>query len=269
MTCKICSSPSEKIFEKIILQKYNSGYYKCTSCSFVQTDEPIWLKEAYESAITSLDLGLLARNNYLVTEISQIINCCFADLNTMLDYAGGYGVFVRLMRDLGYEFYRQDDYCDNLFAKHFDIEDVKIRKFDLATAFEVLEHFNDPLNEIKKVFDYSDNVIFSTELVPDTNLEIENWVYIAQETGQHIAFYSTKTMLLIAEKFDKDYYCRNGNIHVFTSRKFTPLQIDFAFNGVTKLKRFFGLVKNRLRYKNHRESFSYKDYLHLKSILNG
>ena len=58
MTCKICNNPSEKIFDKIILQKYHSNYYQCKNCSFVQTDEPIWLEEAYSNAITTLDIGL-------------------------------------------------------------------------------------------------------------------------------------------------------------------------------------------------------------------
>jgi hypothetical protein len=92
---------------------------------YVQTENPYWLEEAYNSAITSLDIGLLKRNNYLVKEISPIIDCCFPEASTMLDFAGGYGAFVRLMRDEGYNFYRQDVYCDNLFTKHFDITDSK------------------------------------------------------------------------------------------------------------------------------------------------
>ena len=80
MDCKICNNPTEKIFEKTILQKYRSAYYKCSSCAFVQTDNPIWLSEAYESAITSLDIGLLSRNIYLQNEVSAIIDSVFPNL---------------------------------------------------------------------------------------------------------------------------------------------------------------------------------------------
>src|SRR5262245_33277870 len=138
MKCKICNSPSEEIFRKIVLQKYDVGYYKCTECSFVQTQEVTWLEEAYQSAITSLDIGLLSRNIHLKEVISKIIDCCFPEAKTMLDYAGGYGTFTRLMRDKGYNFYNQDDYCENIFAKHFDIKDANQKKFDLVTGFEVL-----------------------------------------------------------------------------------------------------------------------------------
>ena len=72
MNCKICDAHCEKIFEKIILQKYPSSYYQCTNCNFIQTDEPIWLKEAYTNAITSLDIGLATRNITLRDEIKKL-----------------------------------------------------------------------------------------------------------------------------------------------------------------------------------------------------
>lgn len=269
MKCKICNSDSNKIFEKTVLLKYNVNYYKCTNCSFVQTDEPFWFNEAYNSAITSLDIGILIRNNYLTTEISKIIDSCFVDAKKMLDFAGGYGIFVRLMRDKGYDFYRQDLYCENLFAKHFDINDINDKHFDLVTGFEILEHLKNPLEEIEEIFKYSENAIFSTELIPESSDEIENWWYISQETGQHIAFYSPKAMQIIAEKFGKNYYCKNKNIHIFTTKKFDLDQIDYAFNDISINKFFFGLIKKRVKkYIILRESFQYRDYLFLKKILN-
>ena len=55
-------------------------------------------------------------------------------------------MFVRIMRDKGFNFYRQDIHCQNLFAKHFDISNIKItEKFDLLTAIEVFEHLEDPM----------------------------------------------------------------------------------------------------------------------------
>ncbi|WP_309608866.1 class I SAM-dependent methyltransferase [Flavobacterium sp.] len=267
--CKICNSISEKIFEKIVLQKYNSSYYRCSQCSFVQTDEPIWLKEAYNQAITSLDIGLPKRNFYFSNEIKKIIDSCFPESKNFLDYAGGYGLFVRLMRDLGFDFYRQDDYCENLFANHFDINDINTKKFDVVTAFEVFEHFNNPLEEIEKIFNYSDNVIFSTEISPENNQEIENWWYITQETGQHIAFYSKKAMEIIAEKFNKNYYSKNGSLHLLTSKKLNTEQIDFAFNDITIYeKKYFWSKRQHLNFTVSRESLLDKDFQYVKNILN-
>ncbi|WP_395059847.1 class I SAM-dependent methyltransferase [Flavobacterium sp.] len=269
MKCKICEHNSNIIFKKIVLLKYNVNYYKCDNCSFVQTDEPFWFEEAYNTAITSLDIGILIRNNYLTTEISKIIDCCFGEAKRMLDFAGGYGIFVRLMRDKGFDFFRQDIYCENLFAKHFDISDINDTHFDLVTGFEILEHLQNPLKEIEEIFKYSENAIFSTELIPESNDEIENWWYISQETGQHIAFYSPKAMQLIAEKFGKNYYCKNKHIHIFTTKNLDTDQIDYALNDISIKRHFFGLIKKRVKkYRKFRESYQYNDYLFLKKILN-
>jgi 2-polyprenyl-3-methyl-5-hydroxy-6-metoxy-1,4-benzoquinol methylase len=266
MNCKICNSSTTKLFEKTILNKYNTGYYKCDSCGFIQTDEPIWIKEAYSNVITSTDIGLLNRNVYLVKELKKIIDSCFPEAKVMLDYAGGYGVFVRLMRDEGYNFYRQDVYCENIFAKTFDIADAKKEKFDIVTAFEVLEHFVNPIQEIEKVLAYADTAIFSTVLVPENEKELNNWWYLATETGQHVAFYTPKALLHIAKKYNRNYYCRNGNLHVFTSKKLSPEQIEYAFK-VKKEGRFSRFFKGNDKFVAKRQSLLESDYENIKKSL--
>lgn len=270
MNCKICNNKTEVIFSKIVLQKYNVNYYQCTNCNFVQTDEPFWLNEAYQSAITSLDIGLLYRNIHLQKEIPKILHCCFPEAKIMLDYAGGYGVFVRLMRDSGYDFYRQDDYCENIFAKNFDIENTKNETFDLVTAFEVFEHFNNPLSEISKIFKYSNNLILTTELIPDERTEIENWWYIAQETGQHIAFYSKKSMEMIAEKFNLNYYQLDRTLHIFTPETLTKQQLECEQVKYVLKKKYFGLKTKKVAKEINidKESLLGSDYEMIKKILN-
>ena len=66
MKCKICGENSPKIFEKKVLVKYEVSYHQCSNCQFVQTEESFWLDEAYKSAITSLDIGILLRNTFLI-----------------------------------------------------------------------------------------------------------------------------------------------------------------------------------------------------------
>ena len=194
INCKICSSSIKHIFNSKVLDKYDVGYYQCINCGFIQTDEPHWLEEAYNSAITSLDLGLISRNVEYSDKISKLILNNF-DINAkFLDYAGGYGMFTRLMRDKGFDYYHQDKFCVNLYAQNFELDDLpKKTKFEFVTAFEVFEHFNNPTEEIKKIFEHSDKIIFSTELQPDLKIEsVDDWWYFTPETGQHIAFYSKK-----------------------------------------------------------------------------
>ncbi len=131
-------------------------------------------------------------------------------------------MFVRLMRDKGYNFFRQDKYCENLFAKSFDIEDIQSGNndhYELLTAFEIFEHLEDPLEEIKKMKGYSNNILFSTELQPQKALkDPADWWYIAAETGQHIAFYTEKSLSIIAQKLGLKYYKISDNLHLFSDK---------------------------------------------------
>src|SRR5690606_10191648 len=121
-----------------------------------------------------------------------------------LDYAGGYGIFTRIMRDIGFDFYWDDPYTENLLSKGFQKQEAD--KYEALTTFESFEHFEDPLAEIAKIADISENIIFSTALVPKPLPAPTDWWYYAFEHGQHIAFYSTKTFEVIAERFNLHYY---------------------------------------------------------------
>jgi hypothetical protein len=251
---------------KSILNKYNVDYHKCKNCGFIQTDEPFWLDEAYENAITSLDLGIIYRNSHLNIEIEKLINHCFKESKVFLDYAGGYGIFTRMMRDKGFNFYHHDIHCKNLFANHFELEDSGQAFFDLVTAFEVLEHFSNPLEEIEKIFKLGANFIFTTELVPE-NFTSE-WMYIAPETGQHVSFYTEKSLKIIAEKFGYNVYSKDDFIHIFTKKDLKEDQLNFDYYMIKS--KFFGLIKKRKKTDLiiNRESLLQKDYNHVKQIIN-
>ena len=267
MYCKICSETARKIFKTKILSKYPASFYQCPRCKFIQTDTPHWLSEAYSSAIADLDVGLVSRNIHYAEKISQFINCFFNPNDRFLDYAGGYGLFVRLMRDKGFDFYRQDKYCENIFSKNFDLQDFdKIKlKFSLVTAFEFFEHCENPLQEIDILFDLSDILFFSTELQPKkvfTNSS--DWWYFSEETGQHIAFYSKDTFTYIAQEKNLFFYTNGKDNHILSKNPFrknpfkyimeqhlpidTLLQKDYAFTKKLlqkESKNFLKKEKNR------------------------
>jgi len=217
--CNICGSLSAEIFKSQVLGKYLVSYYQCERCQFIQTEKPYWLPEAYASAMTALDVGLVYRNIEFSKTIPRILEL-FSGTNddSYLDYGGGHGMFVRLMRDLGYDYYLQDLYAENLYAKYFELENYnKEKKFTCLTAFEVFEHLEHPLIELESMFGYSDTIIFSTELQPAITFKHESdWWYFVPEVGQHISFYSAKTLKALAENFKCKLYSNGHNLHILT-----------------------------------------------------
>ena len=220
INCKICNNRTDILFETKILSKHNAKYFKCISCSFIQTEEPYWLEEAYKNVITNLDIGLVSRNISYANQLPGVLRKHFNDGGKYLDYGGGYGMFVRMMRDRGFDFYRSDKYCENLFSKYFDMSDLERgTKFQLVTAFEVFEHLVNPVEEIEKMFEFSTSILFSTLVQPDNEINSpDDWWYFAPETGQHVSFYSIKSLKEISKKFNKNLYTDGSSLHLLTDK---------------------------------------------------
>ena len=98
-----------------------------------------------------------------------------------LDYGGGYGLFTRLMRDVGFDYYWSDPFTQNLFAKGFEF-DSRYGEFELITCFETFEHFTDPMRELTSMMKFSSNIFLSTELLPIPIPSPSEWYYYAPET---------------------------------------------------------------------------------------
>jgi hypothetical protein len=246
--CKVCGSDTEFKFEKLVLNKYDVKYYQCNSCMFLQTEKVYWLNEAYSSAITKQDIGLVYRNLLYAPIVSSIIKLFFNSNKKFLDYGGGYGLFVRIMRDFGFNFYRFDTYCENIFAEGFD--EVDSEKYELLTSFEVFEHLENPLQEIDKMLLKSKSILFSTELQPSN--DIEKWWYVMPETGQHISLFSFDSLKFIALKYNLNLYSNGKTLHLLTDKKIN----SFLFKLICRSK-IAKLVN--LLLKNNR-SFLMDDY---------
>jgi hypothetical protein len=119
------------------------------------------------------------------------------------------------MRDIGLDFYWDDKYTKNIFSSGFEWDETK--KIDAITSFEAFEHFISPLNEIEALLKISDTVIFSTELLPKSIPKPIDWWYYGLDHGPHVSFYSLKTFIYIADKYNLNYY-KSGLIHILTSK---------------------------------------------------
>ncbi|MEH2449611.1 MAG: glycosyltransferase [Nostoc sp.] len=220
--CKVCESNSMFFAQSILLSKYTVDYFQCPNCGFVQTEEPYWLAEAYYDAIAKSDVGLVFRNHYCSQKASQIIFNLFDHKAKFLDYGGGYGLFVSVMRELGFDFYWFDQFCNNFFAQGFEIN--RNDYYELVTAFEVFEHFINPIEEIENILLFSRNILFSTEILPTDNPKPNEWWYYVPSEGQHVSIYTIKSLLIIAEKYNLNFYSSNTSnngisLHLLTEKK--------------------------------------------------
>lgn len=240
MNCKICNNASEEIFNEKIMNKYFIQYYKCHNCGFIFTEEPFWLDEAYKNPINFSDTGLLDRNILLAKMTAMIIYSSFNRKEKFLDYAGGYGIFTRLMRDMGFDFKWFDPYCENILAKSFEYDNSIDTNIELITSFEVFEHLVNPLEELNKMLNISRNIIFSTEFLPK-EIPDKDWWYYAFEHGQHISFYSSKTFQYISKKMNLNFY-DFYHLKILTEKKLNKFLIKSLIK-FSKFDWFFILKK--------------------------
>lgn len=196
--CRVCQADVEFRIRGTILQR-EVDYFECPNCRFVQTEEPTWLEAAYDSAINLSDTGILrrnARNLRLVIRLLSVIDALKLDV---VDFAGGYGILVRMLRDAGVNAKWHDRFCDNLMARGFEVESDW--NANLVTAFEVFEHLTNPSDELRGAFERANFILCSTELMADAIPPHDQWWYYGRDHGQHIAFYRRQTLENLATRF--------------------------------------------------------------------
>jgi hypothetical protein len=158
------------------------------------------------------------------------------------------------MRDKGFNFFHTDKYCENLFAKYFEINAAPTsKKFELVTAFELFEHLDDPLKEINQLFNYSDTILFSTEILPSAKItKALDWWYFSLETGQHISFYTIKSLEILASRCACNFYTDGYSLHMLSKKSFHEDLLKPQRDGflLRKLKKAVKQLEHEVRLKS-------------------
>jgi hypothetical protein len=249
LKCTLCGGDRQHHFTQRILNKYDVDYFYCDHCGFLQTEQPYWLDEAYGNAIADADTGLVSRNINISGKLSNVLLFIFGKDGRYLDTAGGYGMLTRLMRDIGFDFYWSDPYCENILSKGFELATTE-PPFKAITAFEVLEHVYDPLEFIRSSLDraQTSTLIFSTELFSGSPPAFSDWYYYLPVTGQHISFCQLKTLQFIADKLSLQLHSY-GDFHVLTNEKISAPLVKILVTG--RLSRLVGsFVKRVMRSRS-------------------
>ena len=210
----------------IVLKKYTVKYFLCDTCLFLQTEDPYWLKEAYQTSTSTADTGIVSRSIFFSKLVTVLICLELDRQGRFLDFGGGCGLFTRLMRDVGFDYYWSDPYAENLLAKGFEFDPAK-GSAGLVTSFESFEHFADPIREITQMFAFSSSIFFSTETLPIPLPPPGQWYYYAAHHGQHVSLYSVRTFQHIAEWFNANYYTNGTDLHLLTRKKLSAARFRF------------------------------------------
>ena len=221
-SCKICEHPVTLHGRATVRSKYDANFLRCTHCGFISVENPFWLPEAYAAPINASDTGYVSRNLWCHERVRMVIELCLSPTGRYLDYAAGYGLLVRLMRDSGYDFRWTDAYCENLFAKHFEETPPLTGRFEAITAFEVLEHLVEPMEVLDELAQLSPCLIMSTDVVPETPPTPGEWWYYGLDHGQHVSFYALSTLECIADRLGLRLASDGVNFHLFTKDPLPP-----------------------------------------------
>jgi hypothetical protein len=226
-TCRLCGHETAHRFDAEVLGKHRVGYHECPACGLLQTDEPHWLAESYAESINVQDTGLVARNVAFAADAAALLYAFFDRRGKYVDWAGGYGLFTRLMRDAGFDFRTFDPNTQNLLARGFEAAPDE-RGVELVTSFESFEHFVRPGEEIAKMLALSRNLLFSTVLLPTPIPAPRDWWYYGLEHGQHVAFYARRTLAHVAAKHGLHLHAW-GRLHLLTEKAIAPWRLKLAW----------------------------------------
>lgn len=214
--CRICSEPSRFLWSAQVLD-HTVSYFECPSCAYIQTEKPYWLDKAYNEAINLSDTGMMQRNITNHKVIISVLLLLGGLSKRVVDFAGGFGILVRLLRDTGVDALHSDPYCQNLTAKGFEHQG---EGGFLVTAFEAFEHFEDPSAELMRMLAVAPNVLLSTKLAPSPTPSLEDWWYYAPHHGQHIGIMREAALQHLASKHGKQLTSDGQNYHLISDRKY-------------------------------------------------
>lgn len=215
--CRVCGADANLVGVQRLLGRHDVRFFLCPSCDFWFSEEPWWLSEAYGASVASLDTGAVRRCLGIHRTLLSVLIRLFGSSAVYVDWAGGPGLLTRLMRDSGLDFYWQDAYSENVYARGFEWTRVNGRAASAVTAIEVFEHLVSPPEFVDGLLEETgtDTIVFSQELHHGPDME---WWFLAPQTGQHIAFYTTRTLKELGRQFGLTLYSA-GNLHMLTKRE--------------------------------------------------
>lgn len=229
--CPVCSGPSRPFdvvdFNKsceelrgryLLLSGVPVYYFLCGVCGFCFAPEFLqWSLKDFEHRIYNDDYVLIDPD-YLSDRPEQnakVLQSLFGETKGQirhLDYGGGNGLMSKLLREKQWDSVSYDPFIDREIATVSDLG-----KFNLITAYEVLEHVPDVqqlLDDLLLLLDERGVLLFTT-LLSDNNIkpnERLTWWYASPRNG-HISLYSKESLCHLAVRANMNFGSFSENFH--------------------------------------------------------
>ncbi|MDP2875230.1 MAG: hypothetical protein Q8O00_03540, partial [Holophaga sp.] len=194
--CRLCDAPTIAKFSRLLLSRYTVTYFACTKCDSLQTETPHWLDEAYSPTHEPVDAGAAGRTLLNVLSLCRLLEIIgIRKEDRCVDFYGGNGLFARLMRDAGYNFFSQDKFGNDAFCRGFAWSSLD-RPVQLITIFESGEQFTYPSAKWDALFASNPNFILGTTGL--YTYQGSDWALLSPESGRNTFFYSPTALAEIA-----------------------------------------------------------------------
>ena len=140
---------------------------RCSNCQIIYVDEELTQEQVstyYEVANDPLYFAEQGARRLTFQKYLKKLRSFFPKKGKLLDIGTNTGLFVRISLDNGWEAtglepnkwgteYAKKNYGITLVNKPFEKGTFKKKSFDVATMWDVIEHFTDPISEMENVFE--------------------------------------------------------------------------------------------------------------------
>jgi hypothetical protein len=97
---------------------------------------------------------------------------------------------------------------------------------------------------------FSDNLLFSTQLVPNEVQKASDWWYFGPEHGQHVAFYTVEALRLMAKVFNLHLSTDGVGTHLLSQKPVSNRLFRFFARETRQSKLARRLLRSRMRKRS-------------------
>ena len=193
MNCPLCKSDAPTVF-------YNRAehvFYKCNQCDALFRPKEYYLdstKEHQRYLTHNNDVNDVGYQNFVRPIVTQVVNNFDPAQHRGLDFGAGPGpVITKLLKEKNFNLALYDPYF-------WPETQVLQTTYDFIVCCEVVEHFNSPAIEFKRLHNLlnKDGQLICKTALYDDSINFEQWYYKNDRT--HVIFYTQKTLDWIAKE---------------------------------------------------------------------